>query len=112
MTHLYTVLHRGTVLCSGEVPASAICWAADIVLAIGTDAEVSAITRGDSEFCDLRGAFVIPLAADAEPRWPVEATLEVGGPADLAILDGDPRQAPLSVRAIVRGGRLVAGAFP
>lgn len=119
MTHEYTLLVGGTVLPGGGEPdASAIAWAGDTVLALGTDHEVLAISRGDSHVVDLRGATVVPLAADAGVAWPVEARLEVGGPADLAVLDRDPR-APAGtegdgrpgVLALIRGGRVLHGSL-
>ncbi|MEO7333384.1 MAG: hypothetical protein ABIZ71_05530 [Gemmatimonadales bacterium] len=121
MTHEYTLLVGGVVIRGGDEPdATAIAWAADTVLAIGSDAEVRAISRGDSHFSELLGATVIPLGGGGEPRWPTDATLEVGGPADLAVLRVDPRAAggpgsgdgPLETLALIRGGRVVTGALP
>lgn len=114
MTHLYSLLVGGLVLPGGGRPdATAVAWAEGTVLAVGTDAEVRAISRGDSQTLDLGGAVVVPLAADGNPRWPVDAVLEVGGPADMAVLQRDPRDGrPLDVTALVRGGRLVLGALP
>ncbi len=124
MTHLYTVLVGGVVIPGGDEPdASAIVWAADVVIALGRDDAVRSISRGDSHFIDLAGACVIPIAGDADAGWPVDARLEVGGRADLAVLSSDPRTgrahragSPTSpaVRtlAVVRGGRVVKGALP
>lgn len=112
MTHEYTVLTGGRVMRGGEQrEATAIAWAADTVLAIGSDDEVRAISRGDSHFVDLAGLAVVPLGADDAVRWPPEVELQVGGPADLAVLPVAPEgamvdQAPV---AVVRGGRLVSG---
>lgn len=106
MTHLYTLLTGGTVLPGGDAPtATAIAWAGDTVLAVGSDQTVRAISRGDSHAFDLAGAFVVPLG---------EGTLEIGGRADLAVLDGDPRDGatPPPTLAIVRGGRVVSGMLP
>ncbi len=105
MTHLYTVLVGGTVVPRGGQPdVSAVAWAEDIVLALGSDDDVSAISRGDSHFVELGGAFVAPLG---------DGLLEVGGRADLAVFAADPRvesgRRPL---AVVRGGRVVEGALP
>jgi predicted amidohydrolase YtcJ len=100
VTHLYTLLLGGTVIPGGGQPeVSAIAWAGDMVIALGSDADVRAISRGDSHFVDLAGALVVPLG---------EGTLEVGGPADMAVLSADQRK----TLAVVRGGRLVSGALP
>jgi predicted amidohydrolase YtcJ len=113
MTHEYTLLVGGVVLPGADGPdATAIAWAGDTVLAIGSDAEVRAISRGDSHVVDLRGTAVIPVAGDAEASWPTVGRLEVGGPADLAILEDDPRRARLRVRAVVRAGHVVQGSMP
>lgn len=125
MTHRYTILRGGIVLQGADATtptATAIAWAAGVVLAIGGDADVSAISRGDSRFVELGGASVIPLESAGVARWPTTAVLDVGGPADLAILADDPRApagAPRTARpglptpiAIVRAGRVVAGRLP
>jgi hypothetical protein len=97
MTHEYTLLTGATILPGdGQAPCEAIAWAEGTVLALGTDAEVRAISRGDSHVMEFRGAFVVPLGK----------ALEVGGPADLVVLAGDPRsglagEAPI---AVIRGG--------
>lgn len=101
MTHEYTLLLGATVLPGDDRPAcEAIAWAEDTILALGGDAEVRAISRGDSHVLTYPGAFVVPL----------DRPLEVGGPADLAVLAADPRAAPAGGRASVplatfRGGR-------
>jgi hypothetical protein len=114
VTHQYTLLLGGLVLPGGDLPgATAIAWAEGTVLAIGTDAEVRAVSRGDSHLLGLDGAVLIPLAADGIPRWPVDAVLEVGGPADMAVIRRDPRDGGrLDVQALIRDGRLVLGALP
>jgi predicted amidohydrolase YtcJ len=119
VTHLYTLLVGGTVITGRDEPdVSAIAWAADTVIALGSDEEVREISRGDSHMIDLGGASVVALDGSKDPRWPPDATLEVGGRADLAVLASDPRQIdastgqPLSAIALVRGGRVVAGTLP
>jgi predicted amidohydrolase YtcJ len=119
VTHLYTLLLGGTVITGRDEPdASAIAWAADTVIAIGTDDEVRRTSRGDSRVIDLGGAVVLPLDETGGARWPPAATLEVGGRADLVLLEHDPRRAVvpagrrLSTIALVRGGVVVAGHLP
>lgn len=116
MTHEYTLLLGGTVLAGEDPePATAIAWAAGTVLALGSDDEIRSISRGDSMFVPLRGAFVVPLGPDAdEPPWPPQGTLEIGAPADMAILAGDPRASgpPAPVLAVLRGGHAVRGRLP
>ena len=125
MTHEYTLLVGGTVIPGGDLPdAAAIAWAEDTILALGTDEEVRAISRGDSHLVELHGAFVVGLAPGAA-AWEATAdragsALEVGGRADLVVLLRDPRVEPagtpgeqaLSAMAVIRGGRVVAGALP
>jgi predicted amidohydrolase YtcJ len=113
MTHEYTLLLGGTILTAPDAPpASAIAWAEGFVLAIGSDASVRGISRGDSTTFELAGRFVVPLGPDGAPPWPPVGRLEVGGPADLAVLASDPRPAGAAAPlAVVRGGRLVAGSF-
>ncbi len=119
MTHLYTLLVGGVVIPGrDEPPVSSIAWAADTVIALGSDADVAAISRGDSHLVDLGGASVIPLGDAAAAVWPAHARLEVGGRADLAVLRTAPRGADapeerrLPALALVRGGRVVAGRLP
>ena len=93
MTHEYTLLIGGTVITGRDEPdASAIAWAADTVIALGSDDEVRGTSRGDSHVMDLEGAIVVALGNGPDACWPTKATLEIGGPADLAVLDRDPRQ--------------------
>jgi hypothetical protein len=74
--------------------------------------------RGDSHVIDLGGSCVVPLGEGPEAHWPPQAALEVGGRADLAVLQSDPRRidAPagqgFAALAVVRGGRVVAGSLP
>lgn len=122
VTHEYTILHGGTIL-SGAAdasPATAIAYAHGIILAVGDDASVRSVSRGDSTFVDLEGLVVVPLAAvergsDSIARLPravvdpaarrgailtVEGDddaagwLVPGSPADLAILSADPTALP------------------
>ncbi len=119
MTHRYTLLTGGTVLAADAAPpATAIAWAEDTVIAIGSDEDVAAISRGDSRFVDLAGATVVPLGADGSLSWPTDGVLEVGGPADLAVLgEGPPATSTGPSRlaepiALVRAGRVVRGGLP
>ena len=125
MTHRYTLLLGGTVITGGDGPEpTAIAWAEDTILAVGTDEEVRAISRGDSHIVDLQGAFVVPLAAGADagaaPFGSGGTMLEAGSRADLAVLGHDPRPGPddaagaatVPPLARIRGGRVVAGALP
>lgn len=102
MTHEYTFLLGATILPgAGRAPCEAVAWAHGTVLALGTDAEVRAISRGDSHVLGYPGAFVVPLGEG----------LDVGGPADMMVLAGDPRTgagaaAPL---AVIRHGRPADG---
>jgi len=119
VTHRYTLLIRGTVISGRDEPdVSAIAWAADTVIALGSDDDVRGTSRGDSHVIDLRGASVVALGESLDVRWPPDTTLEVGGRADLAVLASDPRRMDvpaghrLSALALVRGGRVVAGRLP
>jgi predicted amidohydrolase YtcJ len=117
VTHEYTLLVGGTVIPGGYADeAEAIAWAHGVILAIGSNAEVRAISRGDSTVIDLAGACVIPLADGAAPAWPTAAVLAVGEAADLAVLDADPRPPGKNAASLlqhpmaeVRGGRVVSG---
>ena len=119
VTHQYTVLTGGTVLVTGPAAgegappsasaevASAIAWAEDTVLAVGSDAAVKSLSRGDSRFGDLRGALVVPFSGALEP----------GAPADFTVLSAAAEGSPggeLAARliAVVRGGRVVEGELP
>lgn len=116
MTHRYTLLVGGTILPGpGQPPQSAMAWAEGTILVLGTDAQVRAASRGDSEVMDLRGAYVVPVGPDDLVGWPPSATLEIGGPADLAILRDDPRtgrSAESRDVTLVRGGHAVRGSLP
>jgi len=119
VTHRYTLLIQGTVISGRDEPdVTAIAWAADTVIALGSDDDVRGTSRGDSHVIDLRGASVVALGEGPDVLWPPDSRLEVGGRADLAVLESDPRRidAPagqrLSALALVRGGRVVAGRLP
>jgi len=119
VTHRYTLLLRGTVIPGHDQPAvAAVAWADDTVIALGSGDDVRSMSRGDSQVIDLEGASVVPLGDGLDAIWPVDATLEVGGRADLAVLESDPRQPDATIRqrlqalALVRGGRVVAGRLP
>jgi predicted amidohydrolase YtcJ len=104
VTHQYTLLVGGVVIPGdGQPDCSAIAWAQDMVIALGSDDAVMAISRGDSTLIDLAGAVVVPVS---------EGTLEAGGPADLELLDGDPRAGRAQTLAVVRDGHVVSGALP
>ncbi len=97
MTHEYTLLTGATILPGGDqAPCEAIAWAQGTVLALGSEAQVRAISRGDSHVIEFRGAFVVPLGEVLEP----------GGPADLVVLAGDPRDngSPPDALAVFRRG--------
>ena len=100
MTHEYVLLVGGVVQAGDGVPATALAYAHDTVLAIGSDEAVHAVSRGDSRVVDLAGRIVTP--ADAGGR------LEVGGQATFAVLASDGA----TVLAIVRNGRAVEGTLP
>ena len=100
MTHKYVIAVGGRIQgTGGHEPgtATSIAWAADRVLAVGPDDVVTAISRGDSTFLDLRGC-VVAAAPGAEG-----GDLEPGSLADLDFWEG-PR-----IVARVRGGRFTEG---
>lgn len=104
MTHEYTLLLEATVLPGGDRPAcEAIAWAGDTIIALGSDAEVRAISRGDSHVLRFPGAVVVPAG---------EAPLVVGGRADMLVLSGPPdggdgggRRGSAAPIAVIVGGR-------
>jgi predicted amidohydrolase YtcJ len=67
VTHEYVIATGGRILGAateaGSAP-TAIAWAADRVLAVGSDPDVRAISRGDSIFIDLDGSAVSSLPSD------------------------------------------------
>ena len=70
MTHEYTIAVGGRIGRQGIERAgasvTAIAWAADRVLAVGTDEAVRSISRGDSVFIDLGGCVVTALPTDLD----------------------------------------------
>lgn len=100
MTHEYTLLLGATVLPGGgRPPCEAVAWAAGTVLALGTEAEILAISRGDSQILAFPGAFVVPDGG--EP-------LDTGVPADLLVFEADPRAGdPGEPQAVIRAGHVV-----
>lgn len=100
MTHEYVIATGGRIIGadpSVATTATAIAWAADRVLAVGSDEAVRAISRGDSTFIDLDGCAVSALDGSA--------TLEPGSPADLEFR----RPGSSDVVATVRAGAFTAG---
>lgn len=100
MTHEYIIALGGRVhaLRDAEAdvePASAIAWAADLVLAVGSDEVVRGISRGDSIFLDLDGCVVTAAA--------IAADLEAGSRADLDFWDA------AQIVARVRAGAFTEG---
>jgi hypothetical protein len=137
VTHEYVIATGGVIfLADEEEPGpspTAIAWAADRVLAVGSDDVVRAISRGDSTFIDLGGCVVTPLPTDPAPaeRRVGEATaaggsvdliaalaradlfdpasrLEPGAAADLAFWRDEPAGPPRIV-AIVHSGAFTVG---
>ena len=115
MTHHYTVLFGGTVLTfDGALPtdaatraagdagvpdaagrrATAICYAHERILAVGSDEEILALAGPDSTVVDLRGRAVLPgfVEPHAHPYWE-------GLVAGMALLAG-PRAARRRMRAV------------
>ncbi len=105
MTHEYVIALGGIVLQSDVRPRpTAVAWAADHVLAVGSDGTVAAISRGDSTFIDLAGAAVTAAPDDPDAA---QACLRQ------AIRDGDPRSAPeiLAERGLLDAARLEPGSI-
>ncbi len=118
MTHEYTVLHGGTILTllgawptdiatraagDSRAPdaagrrASAICYAHDRILAVGSDAAMLSLAGLDSTVVDLHGRAVVPgfVEPHAHPYWE-------GHVAGMALLGGRERRAAL--RALPSAG--------
>jgi 1-aminocyclopropane-1-carboxylate deaminase len=97
MTHEYLIATGGTITttpAASLASATAIAWAADTVLVVGTDREMRALSRGDSIFVDLAGATV-------------SATDPAGGP----VVIGDPADLDLRLADGTLIARVVAGHF-
>jgi predicted amidohydrolase YtcJ len=122
MTHHYTVLHGGIVLTlDGALPsdattraagdvgvpdaagrrATAICYAHERILAVGTDEEMLSLAGPDSMVIDLHGRAVLPGFVDphAHPYWE-------GLVAGMALIAGRERRAAL--RSIPGAGEHLA----
>jgi hypothetical protein len=141
MTHEYVILLGGRIDAppgpAGHAP-TALAWAADHVLAVGSDATVRAISRGDSTFLDLAGCVVTALPFDLARAQALvrdlaphqvdvgarlaavgllagNAHLEPGSPADLAIWslgvpsEEVPSRWPAGLVAVVQGGHFTEG---
>jgi ABC-type nitrate/sulfonate/bicarbonate transport system substrate-binding protein len=142
VTHEYTIAIGGLVGSRAQdrndAKVTAIAWAADRVLAVGSDDAVRSISRGDSTFLDLGGCVVTAIPRDLEragavvPEGPpddaaigwwlidaglldADAVLEPGSPADLAfwVIGAAPTPdrgpGPPGLIAVVRGGRFTEG---
>ena len=108
MTHEYVIAFAGHIRPDpNEAEPTAVGWAAEAILAVGSDEVVRSISRGDSTFLDLDGCVVTPLPSDLDTaitavrgaaRDPdsvitsllaagaleTETSVEPGAPADLA----------------------------
>ena len=99
VTHEYTLLLGGIVRSGdGASDATALGYAHDTVLAVGSDSDVRAISRGDSHVVDLAGRTVIA---------PDGVVLEPGAPASFRVVDATAR-----VVAVVVDGHVVEGGLP
>jgi predicted amidohydrolase YtcJ len=119
MTHEYRILIGGTVIRGpGQADATAIAWAGGTIIAIGSDTEVRAISRGDSFVASIARLFVAAVPRSTDPSLDLAGVLEVGGDANFAILTFDPRRPPsdhgttASIVCVVRLGRVVRGRLP
>ncbi len=106
MTHEYVIATGGSIMgvaaddqaagATGGAPApTAIAWAADRILAVGSDEAVRAISRGDSTFIDLAGCAVTPAPADIAAA---EAAVRAG--EDVARVAGNAA-APVDLCAVL-----------
>lgn len=127
MTHEYTIATNGLIVGAHQPGATAVAWAEGIILAVGDEAAVRGISRGDSTFVDLAGRAVTlgretegvlsayrSAVADRSVRAMIASggAIEVGAPADLLIWSHDPLRllpgeaASLELAGAVCGGRL------
>jgi hypothetical protein len=138
MTHEYTILVNGVVeghreaasatpiaTATAEARATAVAYAGGVVLAVGTDDEIRAISRGDSRLIDLEGRHVISLAQAAVRTWPAVCDrdgidrlgalaalhgradeLDIGSPADFAVCSVDGCLEAIVFEGVVVWGRL------
>lgn len=109
MTHEYVIAIGGRIRVSpheapGRVATTSIAWAADRILAVGSDEAVSSISRGDSIFLDIAGCVVTATSEGA-------GELEPGSVADLDFWDLDPSGSArrAHVVASVRAGSFTDG---
>ncbi len=138
MTHEYVIAYHGIIEPRGDALTTAIGWADEAVLAVGSDEAVRSISRGDSTFIDLDGCVVTPMPTDLDRAGDLvrattdqgldvgrllvreglldpASTLGPGSPADLAIWGPGPGPAGpegTTVRrlvATVRGGHFTEG---
>ena len=138
MTHEYVIAYHGSIEPRGDALTTAIGWADEAVLAVGSDEVVRSISRGDSTFIDLDGCVVTAMPTDLDRagelvrattdrgldvgRLLVSAglldptsTLGPGSPADLAIwgpgLDSAGPEGTIAWQlvATVRGGHFTEG---
>jgi selenocysteine lyase/cysteine desulfurase len=104
MTHEYVIAIGGVIARparQADAPASAIAWAADRIIALGSDDAVRAISRGDSTVIDLRGCRVTALDAGG--------SIELGDMANLAIWPAATDPASSEPVATVRAGAFTSG---
>ena len=140
MTHLYVIGLGGRIepATNQDAPATAIGWAADAILAVGSNPNVGAISRGDSTFLDLGGCHVTALPDDIEAAiaaarlgeapsdqqrdvgarlvsaglLPAGSLLETGSPADLAFWDDAGELLAVTRDGLFSQGDPKRGPFP
>jgi hypothetical protein len=141
MTHEYVIAVRGRIEPRRSdlhgAQSTAVGWAADAVLAVGSDELVCSISRGDSTFLDLGGCVVTALPSEPEQADTLVrestaaasgdidigalligagllesgAALEAGSPADLAFWGAGPDATGNSQAAYRLLATVQAGAF-